>query len=42
MSGRGPDPKELRASLVDSGWSTDQMDMVDAARIKILNRIDIG
>lgn len=21
MSGRGPDPKELRASLVDSGWS---------------------
>lgn len=22
MSGRGPDPKELRASLVDSGWST--------------------
>src|SRR5882672_6410830 len=22
MSGRGPDPKDLRASLVDSGWST--------------------
>lgn len=22
MSGRGPDPKELRQSLVDSGWST--------------------
>lgn len=22
MSGRGPDPKELRASLVDSGWSS--------------------
>ena len=21
MSGRGPDPKDLRASLVDSGWS---------------------
>src|SRR6478609_2814514 len=21
MSGRGPEPKELRASLVDSGWS---------------------
>src|SRR5688572_14157419 len=21
MSGRGPDPKDVRASLVDSGWS---------------------
>src|SRR5688500_7200605 len=33
MSGRGPDPKELRASLVDSGWSlappaTDAVDVV--------------
>jgi hypothetical protein len=36
MSGRGPDPKELRASLVDSGWSiappsTNAVDIVPPA-----------
>src|SRR5690349_4320769 len=30
MSRRGPDPKELRASLVDSGWSTAPPPAVDA------------
>lgn len=41
MSGRGPDPKDLRQSLVDSGWSTTPPP-ADAASIRsTLNSSDL-